>query len=390
MASNESVRKLKIKITYAHLSAGYVLTPQRQARNNCAQCSATAFVAPCKVPSLRFCRHCSSLYRGDFEYCAIDGTPLIAIADGQDPLVGRPIERYRIEALLGAGSTGRVYRALHRTKEEFFAIKLIWGDLGADKRLTRRFQRAVQATQRIEHPNVVRIVDFATTSFGLSYLVMELASGASLRQILDTRGPLSPYDTATIGMQIASGLTAAHAAGFVHRDIKPANLVLEQSCPPRIKILDFGLVGLAVADADARITASGTFVGTPLYMAPEQARNASDVGPQADIYSLGVVLYELMTGHPPFEGANPLEVMIAHSTRHVPDLRSMGELGELIGWALHKDPLLRPNSAEEFMLAMRGAWSRLSPTKAPPACKKPAAETLDLVLPETTSITDGE
>lgn len=293
---------------------------------------------------MRFCPHCSSLFRGDFEHCAVDGTRLETVRAGRDPLLGRAVDRYRIEALLGAGSTGRVYRATHRARETVLALKVIWGDLGADQRLVRRFQRGASATRRIQHPNVVRILDFGTTIGGLSFLAMELVAGDSLQAVIDRQGPVGAPLTARVGLQVAQGLDAAHRAGFVHRDVKPANLVLGgPETAPSLKILDFGLVGLATADADARITASGTFVGTPLYMAPEQARNASDVGPGADIYSLGVVLYELLTGQPPFRGTTPLEVMIAHSTLPVPSLAASGGVGPLVSAMLEKIPERRPS-----------------------------------------------
>lgn len=325
---------------------------------------------------MRFCPHCSSLYRGDFEHCAVDGSRLDIVGEDEDPLLGRPVDRYRIEALLGTGSTGRVYRAVHRTREETFALKVIWGDLGADQRLVRRFQRAAAATRCIHHTNVVRIMDFGTTIGGLSFLVMELVEGESLRTFLRRRGRLDSLSTARITYQIAQGLMAAHAAGFVHRDVKPANLVLHGSPSNlRVKILDFGLVGLTVADADARITASGTFVGTPLYMAPEQARNASEVGPAADVYALGVLIHELLTGFPPFDGGTSLEVMIAHSTRAPPPTPPASGLGPMAEHMLSKTPEGRP-SLPDILQLLAGIIEHLE-TSEPATERTPVRETLE-------------
>ncbi|MBX2814204.1 MAG: serine/threonine protein kinase [Myxococcales bacterium] len=271
----------------------------------------------------------------------------------QDPLIGRPIDRYRVEAAIGMGSTGRVYRALHSSLDELVALKLIWGDVGSDHQRIRRLQRLVEASRHINHPNVVRVMEQATTRNGLSYLVMELVPGASLRHHLNYHGPVSPLRATQVASQVADGLTASHAAGFVHRDIKPANIIQISSQPLHVKILDFGLVGMALEETDARITASGSFVGTPLYMAPEQAKSASDVGPAADIYSLGIMLFELITGYPPFAGQTPLDVLIAHSTHPVPHLQHLGRLGDLISWALEKKPHNRPSSAYVFSEHLR-------------------------------------
>lgn len=273
------------------------------------------------------------------------------------------------------GSTGRVYKVLHRTREESFALKLLWGDLSANQQLLRRFHRAAAASQSIQHPNVVQILDFGTTRQGLAFLVMEFVNGTSLRQQLDHTGPLSPYDASQLAIQVAQGLAAAHAAGFVHRDIKPANIIIDSRKSNQAKILDFGLVGLTVTEADVRITASGSFVGTPLYMAPEQARSASDVGIQADIYSLGVMLFEMVTGYPPFEGTSPIEVMIAHSTQAPPRLTHLGTFGELIAWALEKDPRCRPQSALAYVDYLKRATEDL-PALIPE--KKDLTDTLDM------------
>lgn len=308
-------------------------------------------------------------------HCAVDGTRLVEVR-GADPLIHKAVDRFRIEEHLGTGSTGRVYRATHRTSNQSFAVKIIWGDLGADQHLVRRFQRAAVATRKIRHSSVVRVLEFGTTSAGLSFLVMELIRGWSLRRILDERGPLTPLQTAMVGIQVADGLEAAHAAGFIHRDIKPANLMVDvRSTPPRTKILDFGLVGLAAPDADVRITASGTYIGTPLYMAPEQALNASDLSPAADVYSLGVVLHELLTGKPPFIGGSALEVMIAHSTQAPPCPPPSGGLEKIIIWALEKRPEHRPASAVALATALRGT---LASIRSASEAASPLAETLEL------------
>ncbi len=242
-------------------------------------------------------------------------------------------------------------------------MKLIWGDLGADQRVVRRFQRAAAATRRIRHPNVVQVTDFGTTIGGLSFVVMELVEGASLKAHLEKVGPLPALQAGRIAMQTARGLAAAHEAGFVHRDVKPANLMLGDD--GRVRLLDFGLVGLAVADEDLRITASGTFVGTPMYMAPEQARSASEASPLADVYALGVVLHELLSGKPPFTGSTSIEVMIHHSTRPPPRLPPSGGLEALAAWAMAKDPSARPASAQILARELASVVAQLEAAPEP-------------------------
>lgn len=306
---------------------------------------------------MRFCPHCFSLFRGEFLHCALDGAQLEPVGpNGPDPLEGRALGRFRLVRLLGEGSTGRVYRALHRTREAEVAVKTLWGDLAADQRLLRRFERAAAATRKIEHPNVLEVLELDTSPAGLAFVVMPLVDGVSLRQVLDERGPATAVQALPIVVQLARGLAAAHAAGFVHRDIKPANLMLEAD--GHLRILDFGLAGVMVAEEDTRITASGTFVGTPLYMAPEQARSAAEVSPAADVYAFGVVLHEMLSGQPPFRGQTPLEVMIAHSTQPPPPTPPAGGLEQLVAWCMAKRPEDRPRNAE----ALLGELNRISKT----------------------------
>ena len=316
-----------------------------------------------RLERVRFCPLCSSLFRGEFTCCAVDGTRLSAVATGRDPVLGRAIDRFRVDRFLGEGSTGRVYEAVHRTQEARFAIKLVWGDLAADQRVQQRFRRAAELTAQLGHPNVVEVLELTVTAGGLVLLVMPLVPGPSLRQLLAERGPMTPAEVLPVARQLVHGLGAAHAAGFVHRDVKPANLVLsdpEDLLRAQLRILDFGLAGLTVLDQDARITASGTFVGTPLYMAPEQARSAAEVSPAADFYAVGVLIHEMLTGLPPFEGQTPLEVMIAHSTRAPPPLPPSAGLEQVVAWCLQKRPEARPQTARALLAELDRVADRLA------------------------------
>jgi serine/threonine protein kinase len=296
---------------------------------------------------LRYCPRCRSIYTAHVEFCGIDGSGLVQT--DADPLVGHEVDRYLVLERVGVGAMGCVYRVQHTVLEQEHAMKILYGDLGQDERIVERFKREAKAISKMRHPNILSVTDFGRTANGLTFLVMEYVPGATLEQTLQFEGRFSAPRAARILEQIASGLGEAHRNGFVHRDVKPANIMLGQEKPELVKILDFGIVGLRTEAFDTRLTNQGFLIGTPAYMSPEQARDPSAVTPAADFYSLGVMLFEMLTGRIPFEAAQPIEMIIQHSSQPVPALPPSSGLERIASWMLEKHPERRPQNAEAIL-----------------------------------------
>ncbi len=312
---------------------------------------------------MRVCPRCRSSYAGKYQFCGIDGARLVE--QSEDPLIGEAIGRYRVVAKLGQGASGSVYRAVHTELECAVAVKVLFGDLGADERLVGRFKREAKAASRIRSPHVVQIFDFDTTPQGLTYLGMEYVEGKSLHRIMAEAGPLPPARAARITAHIATGLAAAHRSGLVHRDVKPANVVvLEEEGKDFAKLVDFGIVRLTQEDQQAtRLTEMGLVIGTPAYMAPEQAKS-SEVGPSADLYSLGVILFEMLSGKRPFVSDSAGGLMMLHAEKPVPPLEPAGGLEVLAQSLLAKEPRERPASASEVVEHAQGLEVSLAGARA--------------------------
>jgi eukaryotic-like serine/threonine-protein kinase len=222
--------------------------------------------------------------------------------------------QYRLVKRLGAGGMGEVYLAEHRMLKRPCAIKLIHPDRAGDPRALARFEREVRMTARLSHWNTVEIFDYGRTDDGTFFYVMEYLPGLNLEDLLERYGPLPAERVVHLLRQICQGLREAHHIGLIHRDIKPGNIFAAQrgGLYDVVKLLDFGLVKPVGENHSASLSQDGGISGTPLFMSPEQARGLGDLDARSDIYSVGAVAYALLTGRPPFEGANPLDVMIAH------------------------------------------------------------------------------
>ena len=317
------------------------------------------------------CPACNAAFRGNFSSCMRDGTALIRTTD--DPLIGTTIaDRYVLEELVGEGAMGLVYRAHHARLSRLFALKLMFGDVAADVSMRLRFAQEADAASRMSHPNVVAVLDFGKTDNGLLYLAMEYAEGETLAALLRREGWLPEDRVIRLAKQMARGLGHAHRAGLVHRDFKPANVATATGDDGQdvVRILDFGL---AITGGDGhrigRLTEHGLVVGTPIYISPEQARDQM-VDHRADLFALGVVMYEMLAGKPPFEGTSQ-EIARANVTQQPPPISQRNpqatvspELEALVLKLMAKKPPDRYQSADEVIAAL-AAIARGTPPGGP-------------------------
>ena len=251
----------------------------------------------------------------------LSGEPPPASSAARDALVGRSIAggKLVIEGLIGTGMMGAVYKAVHRELRMPVAVKVMHEVYQRDVDFCRRFYAEALAASRLNHPNLVRVIDFGQEADGLLYLAMEFLAGGHLRQVAYQEGPLSPKRIADLMMQVCAGLGQAHARGIIHRDVKPDNFMVVTSQNDdgepmqQLKVCDFGL---AIQRNDA---SAERFAGTPVYMSPEQVRG-EDLDLRTDVYSCGVIIYELATGHVPFLADDPRMVMQMHVTQPVPSI----------------------------------------------------------------------
>ncbi len=302
---------------------------------------------------------------------------------------GRMLGQYRILEFLGVGGMGQVYKAVHPVMERTVALKIIAPRLMQDKVARARFQREVRNAARLIHPNIVVAHDAAEVD-GLWFLVMEYIEGQDVARLMSEYGRPSEALACEIARQVALGLQYAHECGMVHRDIKPANLMLAHARPsmagivngwpdsPLVKILDFGLARLAAPDgaglaAADGLTREGFMVGTPEYMAPEQARNSGAVDIRSDIYSLGCTLYQLLSGRPPFRALSTFELTMMHVQQPPePILRFRPELPPGLSVVVHR--MLAKKADERFQtpgeaaeaLQPFAALKSVSPLAVPP------------------------
>jgi len=302
---------------------------------------------------VKYCPACSATYLS-MSRCPRDGTAVTA--EGGDPLLGQVLGgRYRVLERMAAGGMGQVYRASHVRIASLCAVKVLYGDLATDGEMCKRFEREAEAASALQSRYITRVLDFGETEGGLPYLVMELLSGLTLTAAIARAGAMDEARVVRIARRLLLGLSHAHERGVIHRDLKPDNVMLvaeddEDDVP---KILDFGIARVRAAPG---VTMAGQVMGTPEYMAPEQFF-ASDVDARADLYSLGIVMFEMLSGRAPFAANTPSAAREAHLTAPVPALKravSPG-LSVLLGRLLEKKADDRPSSAREVLEALDAA-----------------------------------
>ncbi len=305
---------------------------------------------------MRVCPKCAAVYREDVAFCGVDGTQLVDQVD--DPVVGQTISRFRVLACIGSGGMGNVYRVEDVETGQIHALKVMAGELAANRTIVRRFELEAKSLSRVRHPNVVAVRAFGGTKEGLRFLVMEHVQGLNLKDALDRHARFPAARAASITRQLASGLSAAHAVGLVHRDLKPANVMLTSEAGfEYVKLLDFGVVYDTEGPGDTRMTRTGLLMGTPGYMAPEQALDR-EITASCDLYALGAILYEMLAGRRVFSDPNPVEQLVRHVKDPPPPLRDVGGLEKIAMALLEKDPADRPSSADEVVLEIDRLNSR--------------------------------
>jgi serine/threonine-protein kinase len=280
-------------------------------------------------------------------------------------------EHFVVEELLGRGAMGAVYLVKHRALGKEFAAKVVARAGGLDPAAVARLRNEARMASAIDHENIVGVTHLGTLADGSVFVVMERLRGEDLRaRMLRQREAEHPWlpDAEVRGLvpPLLGALSSAHAAGIVHRDLKPENVFLHHR-RGRItpKLVDFGIGKLREPTEDLRLTATGQIVGTPLYMAPEQSRSSELVDARSDLYTMGVLLFELLTGRLPFEAKNLYEIVLKHVTEQAPDPRTIRpelrpELAELVLRCLKKDPNERFQTADELLAAWRAAWGETS------------------------------
>jgi eukaryotic-like serine/threonine-protein kinase len=339
---------------------------------------------------MKACPKCGAEYPDTTTLCPSDG---VALEKTDDALLGQVLAgKYRIEERLNSGGMGTVYRGTHVLMDKTVAVKVLRPSLAADEKIVARFSREARAASKISHPHALSVTDFGEAENGVVFLVMEYLSGLTLKQIIRQEGPMPLPRVVEILRQVGGALDAAHAEGVVHRDLKSDNIMLlSSSGTDYAKVLDFGIAKIKEPEGtyDPGLTAPDLVIGTPQYMSPEQCSQSPDIDARSDLYSLGVILYEMLVGHVPFTGGSPTAIMLKHLQQPAPSvLDERSDLPEAIGRvvarALKKAPEDRYQTVgelvEDFTIAAGmepvGSSSGSQPRLEPPAAA-PSADELD-------------
>jgi serine/threonine protein kinase len=368
------------------------------------------------APQPRKCPECSAVFTEVHTFCPIDGKTLVAVPKierKEDKLIGKKIDgRYEVKGLIGEGGMGSVYEVRHVGLDRSFALKILRREYGSDKTSVERFLQEARVAAAIEHEHLVAVTDFGEVDGRLvpklgdktlPYFVMEKLEGESLAALLRREGKLDTDRAVRIAYECALGLTAMHAGGVIHRDLKPHNVfMVRRGEREQVKLLDFGVAKVLGA---SRLTKTGTVFGTPYYMSPEQA-GGDEVDGRADVYSLGVIIYEMMAGRVPFRADSFMGVLTKHMFEEPEPLEevtamsaSFHRLAPVAMKCLQKHPEHRYASAEELAReleriaksaaregpARSGAMRKSS--KSPPAAS--AKSTTDDVVREAAAASES-
>jgi eukaryotic-like serine/threonine-protein kinase len=300
---------------------------------------------------MKVCPLCGKEYSDTSSLCTLDAAVLQRL---EDPLLGQTLaEKYLIEELIKRGGMGAVYRGKHVMMDKTVAIKVLRPALAGDDMVVARFSREAKAASRISHPHAVSVTDFGESENGVVFLVMEYLDGRTLKDIIRSEGQLPLERVLEIVRQVSGALDAAHQQGVIHRDLKSDNIMLSQTNGGDwAKVLDFGIAKITQREGaqDNDITAANLVIGTPQYMSPEQCSQSGPIDARSDVYSLGVIVFEMLAGRVPFTGDSPTVIMMKQVQDEPPPVRDLrpglpAGIGSLVKKALAKQPIDRFQTA---------------------------------------------
>src|SRR6185295_3597376 len=302
---------------------------------------------------MKNCPVCGKEYSDTTTLCPVDAAVLERT---DDPLLGQSLaSKYLVEKLIKRGGMGSVYLGKHMLMDKTVAIKVLRPSLALDDDVVRRFSREAKAASRISHPHAVSVTDFGESENGVVFLVMEYLDGHTLKDVIKSEGPMQLDRVCEIVRQVSGALDAAHEQGVVHRDLKSDNIMLSKATGGEwAKVLDFGIAKIQQTDTiDDDITAANLVIGTPQYMSPEQCSHSGPIDPRSDIYSLGIIVYEMLAGQVPFTGESPTVIMMKQVQDPPPLLRDErpdlpAGVSSAVARALSKQPADRQQTAGEL------------------------------------------
>lgn len=328
---------------------------------------------------IKKCPKCGKEFETANTLCPSDGTVL---EKAVDPLIGQTLaDKYRIEELINEGGMGAVYRSTHILMDKTVAIKVLHPALAADDKIVARFHREAKAASRISHPHALNVTDFGEAENGIVFLVMEYLKGETLKEAIHAEGQMPLPRVIEIMRQVSGALEAAHNEGVVHRDLKSDNIMLlDIGGGDWAKVLDFGIAKITEkVGQDPALTAPNLIIGTPQYMSPEQCSQAAEIDSRSDIYSLGVILYEMLVGHVPFSGESPTAIMMKHLQESPPSvLEERKDLPAAVGRVVTRAMAKRPEDRFQTVVELAEELTSAAETEDPiPVAASTAPDSAD-------------